>query len=196
MATPVSVTPPESNVFLQEIVPFTFDGQLTLLMLWSLTRGGAAVPLQVLQYNPSSNNFVDVTSSIFDGSVPGANNPRNVSIADLNHDGNPDIVIANQGLDQSPFPGSTDTLLLSTPSGQLINASGNLPQTLAFSHDVSSGVIDHAGTKRSSSTTSITNLTPRLTILSATEMGRSSTSRPVSFPKVCKAHFRPIQALP
>jgi hypothetical protein len=86
-----------------------------------------------------------VTSSIFDGSVPGADNPRNVSIVDLNHDGNPDIVIANQGLDQPPFPGSTDTLLLSTPSGQFANASGNLPQTLAFSHDVSSGTINNAG---------------------------------------------------
>jgi Putative Ig domain/FG-GAP-like repeat len=145
MATEVNVTAPESNVFLQEIVPFTLDGNLDLLMLWSLAIGGSSVPLQVLQYNPSSNSFSDVTSSIFAGSVPGANNPRNVTIADLNHDGNPDIVIANPGLDQSPFPGSTDTLLLSTPSGQLANASVNLPQTLAYAHDVSSGIIDSAG---------------------------------------------------
>ena len=121
------------------------DGDLYLLTLWSLAYGGSSVPLQVLKYNPSSKSFNDDTSSIVSGNVPSVNNPRNVTLADFNDDGNPDIVIANQGLDHSPFPGSTDTLLLSAASGQLTDASGNLPQTLAFSHDVSSGVIDHAG---------------------------------------------------
>lgn len=144
MATRVSVTPPASNAGIQEIVPFTLDGNLDLLMVWWGAEG-VAVPFQVLQYNPSSNNFSDVTSSIFPNGVPEAIQPRNVTVADFNRDGQPDIVTGNSGLDAWPDPGATDTLLLSTPSGQLTNASANLPQTLATAHDVSSGVIDQAG---------------------------------------------------
>jgi hypothetical protein len=147
MATQFNLTPPASNAFLWEIVPFTLDGNLYLMMFWTVNYGGSAVPLQVLKYDPSSNSFSDDTSSIFSGAVPSVNNPRNVTVTDLNGDGEPDFVIAKQGLDRSPWPGTTDTLLLSTPSGQLTDASGNLPQTLAYSHDVSSGVINHAGVK-------------------------------------------------
>jgi hypothetical protein len=144
MATEVNVTPPASNAGIQQIVPFTLDGNLDLLMVW-WGQGGAAVPLQVLQYVPSSNSFSDVTSSIFANGVPEKIEPRNVTVADLDHTGSPDIVIADFGQDGSPWPGTTDTLLLSTPSGQLVNDSANLPQTLAAAHDVSSGVIDNAG---------------------------------------------------
>jgi FG-GAP repeat protein len=147
MTAPIPLNPPLSGAFLFEIVPFytNHNSTLNLLMLWETPYGTQSVPLQVLQYNSSTNSFFDDTSAIFSGSIPSIDNPRNVTIADFNGDGNPDILIANSGLDESPFPGTTDTLLLSTASGQFINASANLPQTLAFSHDVSSGVIDQAG---------------------------------------------------
>ena len=146
MATNIKLTPPVSNAYLSEVVPFyTNNTTLNLLMLWNVGDGSSDAPLQVLQYSTTTNSFIDVTSSIFVGAVPIPANPRNVTVADFNGDGNPSFIIANQGLDQSPWPGATDTLVLSTSSGQLINASVNLPQSLAYSHDLSSGVIDKAG---------------------------------------------------
>jgi uncharacterized protein YukJ len=147
MAPSIPLNPPLSGAYLSEVVPFytNHNSTLNLLMLWETPYGTQNVPLQVLQYNPSTNAFFDDTSAIFAGSIPSTDNPRNVTMADFNGDGNQDVIIANQGLDQSPWPGTTDTLLLSTANGQLINASANLPQTLAYTHDVSSGVIDRAG---------------------------------------------------
>jgi len=147
MTTNILLNPPASNAYLSEIVPlYTNNGTtLDLMLLWNVGNGSANAPLQVLQYNSTTNSFDDVTNSIFSGSVPTLANPRNVTVADFNSDGNPDFIIANQGLDAPPWPGTTDTLLLSTSSGKLINASANLPQTLSYTHDVSSGVIDQSG---------------------------------------------------
>lgn len=73
---------------------------------------------------------------MFSGQVPSLANPRNVTIANFNGNG-PGFIIAEQGLDASPWLGDTDTLLLSNQFGQLVDASANLPQTPAYTHDVS-----------------------------------------------------------
>jgi autotransporter passenger strand-loop-strand repeat protein len=101
-------------------------------------------PFRILQYDPNTHSFFDDTSAMFSGQVPSLANPRNVTIANFNGNG-PGFIIAEQGLDASPWLGATDTLLLSNQFGQLVDASANLPQTPAYTHDVSSGVIDPSG---------------------------------------------------
>ena len=140
----INFTPPVSGAYLSEIVPFYTGTKLNLLLLWNVGDGNANAPVQILQYNANTNSFFDDTANMFVGAVPDLGNPRNVTAVTLNGNG-VSFIIAEQGLDASPWPGATDTLLLASANGQLTNASANLPQTLAYTHDVSSGVIDHAG---------------------------------------------------
>ena len=142
----IQFTAPVSGAFLSKITPFyTNDGTtLNLLLFWNVGYGSSDAPFRILQYNPNTQTFFDDTSNLFSGSVPKSANPRNVTVVNLNGYGS-SFIIAEQGLDQSPWPGTTDTLLLATLNGQLIDGSVNLPQTLAYTHDVSSGVIDGNG---------------------------------------------------
>ena len=75
-------------------------------------------PFRILQYDPNTHSFFDDTSAMFSGQVPSLANPRNVTIANFNGNG-PGFIIAEQGLDASPWLGDTDTLLLSNQFGQL-----------------------------------------------------------------------------
>ena len=149
-ATPqnIAFAPTAANAYLSEVTPFlTSNGaslHLNLLLLWNVGNGSADAPFQILQYDPNTHSFFDDTSAMFSGQVPSLANPRNVTIANFNGNG-PGFIIAEQGLDASPWLGATDTLLLSNQFGQLVDASANLPQTPAYTHDVSSGVIDPSG---------------------------------------------------
>jgi len=139
----VPVTPPVPNAYIEDIVPITLNqtGYPYLIILWAVSDGTESVPLQILGYDQTLNAYVDQTAQVIQGAVPQILNPRNFIVRNLNKSGYPSILIANQGLDASPWPGATDTLLLSTSSGQLFDASSSLPQSLAYAHDVSSGII-------------------------------------------------------
>lgn len=149
-ATPqnIAFAPTDPQAYLSEVTPFLTDNgatlHLNLLLLWNVGNGSAYAPFQILQYDPAAHSFFDDTSTMFPGPVPALANPRNVTIANFNGNG-PGFIIAEQGHDASPWPGTKDTLLLSDQSGHLFDASANLPQTLAYTHDVSSGVIDPSG---------------------------------------------------
>jgi autotransporter passenger strand-loop-strand repeat protein len=150
-ATPqeIAFEPTAANAYLSEVTPFlTGNGatlHLNLLLLWNVGNGSAYAPFQILQYEPATHSFFDDTSNMFSGpQVPALANPRNVTVANFNGNG-PGFIIAEQGHDAPPWPGAKDTLLLSNQIGQLVDASANLPQTLAYTHDVSSGVIDPSG---------------------------------------------------
>lgn len=144
----VQATPPVANAYIEDIVPINLNqtGYPYLIILWAVGNGTESVPVQILGYDQTSNSYVDQTAQVIQGPVPQILNPRNFIVTNLNGSGYPSILIANQGLDASPWPGTTNTLLLSTSSGQLFDASSSLPQSLAYSHDVSSGVIAKNGT--------------------------------------------------
>jgi hypothetical protein len=144
---PVEFSAPVPGAYIEDIYPISLtDAQYpALLLLWSVGDGTQAVPIQILSYDSTQAAYTDNTANIISGTVPSILNPRNAVLAKLNNSGYDSVVIANQGLDASPWPGTTDTLLLATPSGQLIDRSFLLPQQLAYTHDVSAGVINRSG---------------------------------------------------
>jgi hypothetical protein len=95
--------------------------------------------------NNGHGGFVDGTSQVITGSIPGTVFPRRIVVADFNGDGRPDIFIADHGYDAPPFPGAQSTLLLSTVDGHYVDATANLPQQLAFTHSATAAVIDGSG---------------------------------------------------
>jgi hypothetical protein len=52
---------------------------------------------------------------------------------------------ADTGFDQFPFAGTTQTLLLSTPSGKLVDASANLPQDATYTHTAAAADVNGDG---------------------------------------------------
>ena len=75
--------------------------------------------------------------------MPVLANPRNVTVANFNGNG-PSFIIAEQGHDASPWPGATDTLLLSNQTAP-IRCQRKLAADACLHHDVSSGMIDPSG---------------------------------------------------
>ena len=95
--------------------------------------------------NDGNGGMTLATSGIFSGTVPAVQNPKKVIVADFNGDGRSDIFVADHGYDVDPHPGYQNTLVLSTPDGKLMNASGNLPQQSDFSHSASAADIENDG---------------------------------------------------
>ena len=75
---------------------------------------------------------------------------RKLVVADFNGDRRPDLFIADHGtsteLPDDPRRGYQNQLALSNESGQLVDATSNLPQHSDFSHSATAGDIDGNGT--------------------------------------------------
>jgi hypothetical protein len=65
-----------------------------------------------------------------------------MAAADFNGDGKPDIFVANSGIDAAPYSGEPDSLLLSAPGGQLVNASSELPASSDYSLATASAALN------------------------------------------------------
>jgi hypothetical protein len=77
--------------------------------------------------------LADVTATLLPD-APAAVHARRALAVELNGDGRLDFFSANHGWDFPPFPGETQTLLLSRPDGTLADASATLPQAPLFAH--------------------------------------------------------------
>lgn len=97
--------------------------------------------------NDGRGGMVLATSSVFSGTVPAVQNPAEVTVADFNGDGRPDIFVPDHGYDDPPFPGYQNTLVLSTADGKWVDATGNLPQQDDFTHSAAAADIDGDGDK-------------------------------------------------
>ena len=84
-------------------------------------------------------------NSLFLGAVPRTQHGRQIVIADFNGDRRNDIFVADHGYDAPPFPGHPNTLVLSTPDGRLMDASGNMPPESGFSHSAAAADVDRDG---------------------------------------------------
>ena len=73
---------------------------------------------------------------------------RQAIIADFNGDGVGDLFVATTGLDQQPFPGEQNVLLLSSPNGLVDRSRTNLPVQNDFAHGVAAGDLDGDGDHR------------------------------------------------
>jgi len=101
-------------------------------------------PLDIL-LNDGQGGMILATSTMFSGPVPLVQNPTTVLVEDFNGDGRSDIYVADHGYDLPPFPGYQNTLVLSTPEGQLVDATANLPQQMDFTHSAAAADIDGDG---------------------------------------------------
>jgi hypothetical protein len=135
---------PVPNGYIEDLVPITLTTKAypDIVMLWSIGDGTKSAPLQVLTYKNAQGSYDDDTRSVVAGKIPNILNPRNFAVDRFDSSPYPGIIIANQGLDASPWPGTTDTLLLSKSTGQLYDASAMLLHARAYTHDASDGVID------------------------------------------------------
>jgi hypothetical protein len=102
--------------------------------------GNQVVPVApVFLINHGKGRFTDETGKLFNGPPPLVEWGRELLPADFNHDGRPDLFIADHGHVNDADPnqirkGAQQHLILSTPNGHLVDASKNLPQQLSFTH--------------------------------------------------------------
>jgi hypothetical protein len=109
------------------------DGHPDILITVSQDTGIRPMPITIL-VNDGKGNFSDQTRSLFTNDVPRPENPRQIVVADFNGDGRPDVFIADTGDDRVPYRGFQNTLILSAPGGELVDATANLPQASDYSH--------------------------------------------------------------
>lgn len=102
---------------------------------------GASV--KAFQVN-DGGELADVSTDVF-SAERNTIHPRNLYVADFDGNGTDDVVIADHGLDNFPFPGTQNTLLLQQSDGTLVDASNQLPQVSDFTHDIAIGDIDGDG---------------------------------------------------
>jgi hypothetical protein len=95
--------------------------------------------------NDGNGGMTLATSAFFSGTVPAVQNPTEVIVADFNGDDRPDIFVADHGYDLPPHPGYQNQLALTTPDGELMNATSNLPQQDDFTHSACAADIDADG---------------------------------------------------
>ncbi|MDE0359789.1 MAG: FG-GAP-like repeat-containing protein [Rhodospirillaceae bacterium] len=90
-------------------------------------------------------NNGDFTYTVAAGDRPAGVHPREVLLADFDGDGRNDLFIADHGLDEDPFPGWSNQLLLRTPDGYRDASDGLPPDSTGFSHNAAAADIDGDG---------------------------------------------------
>jgi hypothetical protein len=76
---------------------------------------------------------------------PRTEHGRQIVIADFNGDHRNDIFVADHGYDGPPFPGHSNALALSTPAGNLVDASGTMPAESGFTHSAAAADVNRDG---------------------------------------------------
>jgi len=149
---PIQYTEPEEllvikttgTIFNMASADFNDDGKMDMVFDQHKFQSPDTFEIEIL-INDGNGGLQLGTSEVFEGSVPKVQHPRQMLIADFNGDGHADIFIADHGQDTDPFPGYQNTLVLSSPGGKLIDATGNLPQQNDFTHSAAFGDIDGDG---------------------------------------------------
>ncbi|MEN3296473.1 MAG: hypothetical protein V7642_5726 [Burkholderiales bacterium] len=85
----------------------------------SVTGTTSSAPIKIYSRGSTGETWRDITASVFSGPIMETVHARKVAIADFNGDGKPDLLIADHGYDQSPFPGAPLRLALSQADGKL-----------------------------------------------------------------------------
>lgn len=106
-------------------------------------ESSASVPMAIYK-GAKNGTFTDVTATMIDGTVPKLNHARKVIAGDYNGDGVNDVFVCAHGYDASPFPGTTNAMLLSG-GGKLKPVTDAWVQTVGFHHGCASADIDEDG---------------------------------------------------
>ena len=101
--------------------------------------GGQELPIPIYEIQPDGR-LIDISSSIFvDGFVPVTDFGRGIVAGDITGNGYDDIIIADHGFDQMPFPGAVNPVYLNNGEGQLIDRSADFSKGADFTHSVAWG---------------------------------------------------------
>ena len=119
------------------------DGSLDVIGSRAIDGFGPGAPIEIL-LNDGNGRFPQTTSGLITGAAPGLIHARQWLVGDFNGDSADDLFVADHGLDQFPFPGFPNTLLLSS-GGSLSNSSSNVGMASAFTHGAAVGDIDNDG---------------------------------------------------
>ena len=136
-----------ANAIAYRITPgdFTGDGKLDFVITYFLSPiQDQAVPFRVMA-GDGAGGFTDQTTALFGTDLPQTVHPRDLTVADFNRDGRPDLFVADQGLDGPPFPGGHNALVLSSGANGLVNATNRLPTAQVFTHSTEAVDIDGDG---------------------------------------------------
>ena len=123
---------------------FNGDGWPDIVLWRGNFQTGEAFGIEFL-LNDGDGNLELGTTEILSGPLPSAVEGREVLIEDFNGDGQPDIFIADQGMDTDPWPGHQNTLVLSAPGGKMADATANLPQQSDQTHSATAADIEKDG---------------------------------------------------
>ncbi len=125
------------------------DGLRDVIVTQQFVSKDETLPVDVL-LNRDNGKFVLATNSVFQPEPIRTQWARKLVVADFNGDRRPDLFIADHGtsteLPDDPRRGYQNQLALSNDSGQLVDATSNLPQHSDFSHSATAGDIDGNGT--------------------------------------------------
>ena len=136
-----------ASIFAKKAIDLRGNGRPDLVLAYGIVPPAPSqkMPLRILRPQPDGS-LVDLTRQLLgNGPLPGTVGPREILAGDFNEDGRPDIFIAEQGWDASPYPGGVNVLLLSQPDGTYSDASANLPSQPDFTHSAAVGDLDGDG---------------------------------------------------
>ena len=109
--------------------------------------GGEPLPIPFYEIRPDGS-FADISTMIFaDGFIPFTDFGRGIVVGDITRNGFDDIIIADHGFDQMPFPGAINPVYINNGAGQLVDRSAEFSKGADFTHSVAWG--DLTGNGRS-----------------------------------------------
>jgi hypothetical protein len=120
------------------------DGVLELVVAQLKPQSSAYHPLVLFQRD-AGGDLSHADQSALTTPTP-TQHPRHMLTADFNGDGRMDLLVADHGIDVSPFPGGQSRLVMQTSDGFLADETeARLPLMKAFTHHAAAGDIDGDG---------------------------------------------------
>lgn len=130
--------------FAQAHADFNGDGVLDLFRAAGDDSGRSFETRHVEMWIGETDGTYYRDDSLLVDPTAGAINPRKLVVADFNGDDRADVLVADHGYDDEPFPGAPLLLYLSTPDGRLEKAQG-LDHIVGFHHGAAAGDVDGDG---------------------------------------------------
>jgi FG-GAP-like repeat len=120
------------------------DGVPEITMIRFSFPGGVLLNVRVFEVQPDGG-LIDIASTVLPDGASFTDFGRGLVIADINNDGWQDVLVADHGFDQAPFPGAQNLVLLSNGLGQLVDRSADFSLSADFTHSITVGDINGDG---------------------------------------------------